>query len=163
MLILAGAQLFQNQRLARRLASDIQARDSQGKATSVQLAQLRLHARTHMNAGAEVFLAGSYNRDTAKAQEQAKTSSDGAIYQRAQAACGKGSSIEQANCVAAYIASNSSPGKNPVIPRLPESGEYEHKFRSPVWTPDLAGALLMGSLVTAGIAAASLYKSTTKV
>jgi hypothetical protein len=69
------------------------------------------------------------------------------VYADAQAKCGgKSDSVTQAKCNHTYIAQHLAavPTATPVA--APRLADFQYSLKSPLWTPDLSGALLLGSL-----------------
>lgn len=149
-LLLIGALYVRslNGSSAQKQASNIVRLDSTGADISPTLDSLKTYARTHMGASVTVILNGSFTRAdaAAKAAAQAPTAS-AQVYADAQKACsGHTDSITQARCNTLYIQAHLSnlPSTSP-LPQ-PKVADYTYKFTSPLWAPDLAGALILGAL-----------------
>jgi len=142
--------LSQNNQTAHSLASEIvQVDSSNSPDTQSVTTDLKDFVKAHMGASVTYTLTGSYNRALAVAQaSQAAQDSSTKLYADAQKACmGKTDSLTQARCNEAYIQAHQSsvPAASPVP--TPKQSDYQVKLQSPLWTPDLAGALLLGSVV----------------
>ncbi len=146
LIIASVGYMSANRREADRQARAIEAADQRGEDVTVSLATLKAYAGTHMFAGTAVALAGSYARAQATAAVSASAANSSAqVYAAAQAACsGKSDSIVQARCNAQYLASHLAnlPSATPVP--VPQPADYQFKFTSPFWAPDLAGVLFLG-------------------
>jgi hypothetical protein len=156
MFVLAAALLVifglyvrsQNATSAHNQVSDIVRLDGQGADVSPNIDSLKTYVKNHMGAKAQFTLDGAYQRaqDAAKASAAAATGT-GNVYADAYKACaGHTDSITQAKCNQAYIQSHLSslPSATPVA--QPKLADYQYKYTAPLWTPDLAGALLVGAL-----------------
>jgi hypothetical protein len=149
--VLLGTGLFYraaSAHMARKLADQIVADDLAAKDTTAARASLKDFAAVHMGAAVNFTLKGSYDRATATANAAATVADPNTqVYAAAQAACsGKTDSITQAKCNQAYLASHlvATPTPAPVV--APKLASYQYAVKSPLWSPDLAGALLLGSL-----------------
>ncbi|MBW3538419.1 hypothetical protein KY386_02915 [Candidatus Parcubacteria bacterium] len=137
-------QLLGNQRIATESAKQIIARDKTGADVTGDIAALRDYVHSHMRASVKFDLTGSYRRAVEQA-EAARPQVAGDLYSRAQAACGRGDSATQSQCVSRYIAANSRPGANLQPEQMPDPDKFRYSLHSPAWAPDLAGlALLAG-------------------
>lgn len=139
-----------NAHTARLQADDIVKADAAGTDTTASLASLRDFVSSHMGASVTVTLKGSFDRAVAALPTPAPTANSSQVYADAQKACaGKSDSITQARCNEAYISSHltpATPTPAPVTP--PKLADYQHVLTSPLWTPDLAGSLLLGALLS---------------
>jgi hypothetical protein len=148
-LTLAGLVVrYENNRQARSLAVTVQQQDLSGASTTVSSANLLAYVNSHMGASITYTLTGSFNRAVAQSNAAATAaSSDSQIYAAAQAACsGKTDSITQAKCNQAYLSSHLSSMQQTAPDAQPQLASYQHSLKAPTWTPDLAGALLLGAL-----------------
>jgi hypothetical protein len=129
-----------NATTARLKTAQLVEKDRKGSDVAAEVTALERFTSGHMNSDTSFTLEGKLERDTAAAIPQA----NGAIYAEAQANCQRGDSVQQARCVSDYVAARVNPNEaKPVI--LPNRASYTYNFRSPGWTPDLAGiALLAG-------------------
>lgn len=145
-LVLAGLYLVgRNNTQAQTLVNSVANLDQANQSTTQALALLESFSRHHMGASASVFLAGAYNHDQAAANA---TSATGQVYHDAQAACvSRTSAVNQANCVQQYVAAHSQPGSSSIQAPQLDKTKYTHSFKSPPWTPDLAGILLLLGLI----------------
>lgn len=126
-------------------------------ATKLEL--LKSYASIHMGAGLTLTLEGSYKRAVAVAQAQAAAAgSSSKVYADAQAACaGKSDSVTQARCNQTYLSQHLTTAQGTPV-AAPRRGDYQITVKSPIWTPDLAGALLLGSLAAFGFAAVTALR-----
>jgi predicted membrane protein len=116
--------------------------------SSTAIAGLQDFVKTHMGSSVSFSLTGSYNRALAASQTAAAAqTSNSNVYAAAQAACsGKTDSLTQARCNQAYLQQHlQSQPTTPVAE--PKMADYQYSLKSPSWTPDLAGALILGSLL----------------
>ncbi|HSX48337.1 MAG TPA: hypothetical protein VLF41_02440 [Candidatus Nanoarchaeia archaeon] len=135
-------QLAGNARQASLMRDQILAKDQASQDPTADLAALKLFSSTHMSAATRVELTASYQRDLTAAETAAQPS--GQIYASAQKACAsKADSITQARCVTDYVSKNLKPTGISAV--MPDQAKYVYDFKSPVWTPDAAGALMLGS------------------
>lgn len=142
LLVIGVAAYRSNSSTAQDRARALTEKDRAAEDVAKEVTDLERFSTGHMNADVTFTLEGKFQRDTAAAIPQA----NGAIYAEAQAACSRGDSVQQARCVSDYVAARLNPGDaKPVI--LPNRASYSYTFRSPGWSPDLAGlCLLAGSL-----------------
>lgn len=121
---------------------------------------LKSYIANHMGTSANFVLTASYNRALAAAQAaQAAAAANANVYAAAQAACsGKTDSITQAKCNAAYLAAHLQAQPQAAPATMPDIASYTYHLHSPVWTPDLAGSLLLGALLALGWFAFSSLK-----
>ncbi len=157
-LAVAGVGLiYQNHATARHQAVAIESSDNLGTDVTVPQATLKAYAAAHMGAAASVTLNGSYNRAQAAARIAAQSASNAStqVYADAQKACsGKADSLVQAHCNQAYLAAHLPLVPTPATVAAPELAQYQYHYSAPVWTADLAGALLAGGAAAALIALA---------
>jgi hypothetical protein len=126
--------------------------DINGADTTADINSLKAYVLAHMGASTSFTLTGSYNRavDAAKAAANA-SAANAQVYADAQKACGgRTDSITQARCNQDYIAKHLAnlPPPGPVVE--PKLADYQRNFRAPIWTPDIAGALMLGALAALG-------------
>ena len=121
-----------------------EANDSQ--LIQVRLKELQFYVVSHMNTdmGIGVYLSKSYERDVAKAQEQAsqQQGSQGNIYKLAQEVCAprfSGYSQAYVQCTLDEIAKYPASEELVAKINLPRAHLYLHNYASPGWSPDLAG------------------------
>lgn len=126
---------------------------------SSRITGLKDFVRTHMGTSISFTLTGSYNRALAASQAAAAAQSSNAnVYADAQRACmGKTDSLTQARCNEAYLQSHlqSQPSAQPTAPKM---SDYQYNLKAPLWSPDLAGALLLGALIAFILLLISLFK-----
>lgn len=141
-----------NARDAQVKAAEIVTLDQDGKSTAEAEADLTRYAATHTGASVTLTLSGSFARASAAAKAAATAPAaqpSSQIYAEAQAACaGRGNSIAQAKCNQDYLASragSTTPAATPAPVVAPKAADYERVFKSPQWTTDLAGSLLLGA------------------
>lgn len=115
--------------------------------------------KSHMGTSVSFTLNGSYNRAQTASQAAASAqASNSNIYAAAQAACsGKTDSLTQARCNEAYLQAH-LPAATPTPAPAPKLSAYQYNFKAPFWTPDLAGALLLGALIAFALLLLSLLK-----
>jgi hypothetical protein len=160
--ILAAAGLYYRSasaRSARSQAEAIVAADAAGTDTAPGLASLKTYVASHMGASVKVTLQGSYDRAVAASQAASPAPSNSQVYLDAQKACANsGNSVAQARCNEAYISSRLIPmTPTPTPVPAPVLANFQHDLKSPLWTPDLTGALLLGA-AAAALAAVLLRK-----
>ena len=150
--VLAIAGLRINSETALDLKTQVIERDRAGQPATEQLEELRQYVFSHMNTTTRVELVGSYER----AVEAAARSQNGDVYTQAQATCDQPgvSSVAQAECVQAYLATN--PGAGSEAADSVDKTRFVYAFAAPTWSPDLAGFSLLMSIVLA-LAALVLY------
>ncbi|HVQ43955.1 MAG TPA: hypothetical protein VMT30_03235 [Candidatus Saccharimonadia bacterium] len=150
-LALAAASIYfraGNTRTARLHADQIVAADTVAADTTTQLAALKTFVADHMGASVTFTLQGSYDRAVAAATAAAAVPDPNAqVYAAAQKACsGKSDSLTLARCNQAYLAQHLSTAPTPAPVPAPRAADYRRTFTAPLWTPDLAGALLAGAV-----------------
>jgi hypothetical protein len=114
--------------------------------TSPEFTNLQTFVHNHMGSSLSFTLTGSYTRAQQAAQAAAAAQNSNAnIYAAAQAACsGKTDSLTQARCNQAYLQAHlKDQATGPVT--QPNLADYQYHLKSPLWTPDLAGSLLLGA------------------
>lgn len=149
-LALIGAGLYfraQNAQYAQAKAAHLIELDAAAADTTTDLSSLKDYIKTHMGADVNFTLRSAYARaETAAKAAAAATAANSQIYADAQRACsGKSDSITQARCNEDYLSKHliAIPASAPVT--APKLSDYQYHLRSPFWTPDLAGALLLGA------------------
>jgi hypothetical protein len=127
-------------------ASAILRLDSSGAGASSSIESLKTYVHTHMGATVSYTLNTSYQKAVTAAQAAQAQQSSGNVYADAQRACaGHTDSITQAKCNQAYLQAHLT-GPSPTPVPQPNLTDYQYNLRSPLWTPDLAGALMVGAL-----------------
>jgi hypothetical protein len=128
--------------------------DASGGDTAASITSLKAYVLAHMGSTVTFTLNGAYTRAQAAAQAASSSQPTTAnIYADAQKACsGKTDSITQARCNQAYLQSH-QPAATPTPSSVPtpKLADYSYNLRSPLWTPDLAGALLLGAVAALGL------------
>jgi hypothetical protein len=152
-LVLAAAGIYvqwQNSQHAKNLAQSIEQQDLAGTSTTQSVADLGTYVKSHMGATVSYTLTGSYNRAVAAAKSSAAAEeSNQGVYAAAQAACmSHANSIVQAECNQAYLQSHATELQSPAPVATPKLASYEYTVKSPFWTPDLAGALMLGAIAS---------------
>ncbi|HEX3082533.1 MAG TPA: hypothetical protein VHQ86_04730 [Candidatus Saccharimonadia bacterium] len=139
-------------RSAHSQATKIVSADTAGTDTKAAIADLKTFAQNHMGASVSFTLQGSYDRANAAAQAAAAAStSTSQVYADAQKACAsKSDSLVQAHCNQAYLAAHLPAATAPATVLAPKLSDYQYKIKAPLWSPDLAGALLLGAVVALG-------------
>ena len=148
---LAGAGIFvraSSAHSSRIQADSIIKDDASGKATPASVASLKDFVGQHMGSSVSFTLKSGYDRAQAAAQTSASsTNAASQVYADAQRVCsGKSDSITQARCNQAYISQHLSTAPAPAPVTAPKLSDYMYAFAAPAWTPDLAGALLLGAV-----------------
>jgi hypothetical protein len=143
-----------NQREARAKADAITAADTAGTNTDAAVAALSSYVKQHMGTTVSYTLGGKFARDEAAAKASANApATNSQVYADAQKACGgKSDSITQAKCNQDYIAKHLvvTPSASPLP--MPKMADYKLVLKAPLWTPDLAGALFLGAVLSFGYA-----------
>jgi hypothetical protein len=137
-----------NQKGAQTRAAAIVAQDNQGQDTGEAVSALKSYAATHINGGATVTLTAAFQRTQAQAKVQAEAASASAkLYSAAQQACsGHTDSITQARCVQDYVSKRLVAAPAPSQVPAPKVSDFTFAYQSPLWTPDAAGACLLGGI-----------------
>jgi hypothetical protein len=151
-ILLAGAGIFfraSSMRTARDSAAKIVASDTASGNVSADIASLKNFVKSHMGTTVSFTLKSGYDRALAAAKAASASNSNSQIYADAQKACsGKNDSITLARCNEQYLAQHLANAPAPVVVPAPLLSHYQHKLVAPLWTPDLAGALYLGALVS---------------
>jgi argininosuccinate synthase len=150
-LLLAAAGLYVQSRdsaHAKTLAQAITQADISGAATTLPASQLQAYVKAHMGTTVSYSLTGSYDRAVAAAKSAASAEeSNQGVYAAAQAACtSHANSIVQAECNQAYLQSHMSQITPPAPVPAPKLAAYRYTDKAAFWTPDLAGALMLGAI-----------------
>jgi hypothetical protein len=156
-IVLAAGGLYyraQNAHHAQELANEFVQFNISSPAVNPYGTPLKDFVDSHMGATVKYTLQGSYDRikaaaDASAAAASSAQSSNSQVYADAQRACsGHTDSITQARCNAAYIAAHSaSITATPTPVPAPKLADYQVTLRSPLWTPDLPGALFLGAVL----------------
>jgi uncharacterized iron-regulated membrane protein len=121
--------------------------DLAGQDTTASVAAIKDYVKTHTGAAASFTLTGAYDRDEA-AYKASNAGSQTQIYADAQKACaGKSDSITQAKCNAEYLQNHLSTAPTGSPQPEPQISKYVYNLHSPLWTPDLPGALMLGAVL----------------
>ncbi len=155
--VLAGAGIFfraSSTHSARAAADKIVRDDAAGSDVTAEISTLKDFVKIHMGASVSFTLKSAFDRASAAATAAAAASnSNSQIYAAAQQACaGKSDSITQARCNQQYLAQHLANVPAPVNVPAPLLADYRYTLAAPFWTPDPAGALLLGALVALGFA-----------
>ena len=125
------------------------------------------HMNTQLNE--PIQLAYSYDRAAQKIIENAQATANGSIYRQAQKVCEDPNVLlsVRAACVQDYVLENAPPGQTPEALEFPDKALFTYSFVSPVWSPDLAGWLLVamsltGAAIFGRIMAGKLVRQTLK-
>src|ERR1700683_2324776 len=160
-LILLGGGLYvraHNAASAKSQVANIQSLDSANAAgTNPAIASLKSYVKDHMGATAKFTLTGSYQRAVTAANAAAAVAAANArVYAAAPAACrGHTDSITQAECNQRYLAQHLVTEPSSAASATPPAlAAYEYNLSTPAWTPDLAGALLLGAAAALVLAVA---------
>ena len=138
---------------ARDAADKIVRADTAGGTVAADLAALKDYVKIHMGASVSFTLKSAYDRAQAATIAASKSNSNSQIYADAQKACsGKSDSIVLARCNQQYLAQHLASAPAPVVVPAPVLSDYQYNLVAPFWTPDLAGAFLLGALVAFGFA-----------
>jgi hypothetical protein len=149
-LLIAGIYArYDNEKHAKTLVSAVESSDLMSTSTQTPVSALQLYVKEHMGASVRYTLTGSYDRAVASANAAAAAQGgDGSIYAAAQAACsGKTDSITQAKCNQAYLSAHLANVAPATLVLQPKLASYQYSLKSPSWTPDLAGSILLGALI----------------
>lgn len=152
--VLMGVGLYfrqDNARQARLQADKLVQVDITATPSAQQIDELKSYVASHMGASVSFTLKGSYDRAQVAAQAAASAASSASsqLYAEAQKACaGRGSSVAQARCNQEYLSARLSAAPTPAPVPAPKAETYRYQLKAPFWTPDLAGALLLGGAVS---------------
>lgn len=132
------------------------------EATKQGLIELQRYVSAHMNTslGKGFYLEHQYNRDKEAALNAATstTNPNSAVYQQASIECrnrfqGGVASFrnDYVACVAERVRAL-SPSTDPTIGlKLPKAESYYYNFVSPLWSPDLAGIMVLFCLIVTSV------------
>lgn len=153
LLLLASVwALRQNSRGLEPYVTAVVVADKDNGDVEAALLALDSYVSSHMNTDIDepIQLAYSYDRAVAKVLAKAQATSNGSIYKKAQAACENPNVLlsVRAACIQDYVTKNAKPGQNPTEVKFPDKSLYTHSFISPAWSPDLAGWLLVLTVLT---------------
>lgn len=141
-----------SQRLAPLVAAVVNEDKKRGDVDGA-LRRLGNYVTNHMNTQLDepIQLAYSYDRAAQKVLDKAQATADGDIYKKAQAACENPSVLlsVRALCIQDYVTRNAKPGQEPAPIKFPDRSAYVFNFVSPYWSPDLAGWLVVLSVMAA--------------
>ena len=137
---------------ATELASSIEAKDRASVDVSKDLEELKNYSSQHMGTSVRVYLGGSYDSAVDATKSTSDPTTSARIYAEAQASCGSlKDSISQSKCISEYLSKNAVPAPNPKPAQMPDQSKYIVVTKSPVWSPDLAGAFLLGAAVAGAL------------
>ena len=157
------AALRSNNEHMAKLRSALYAADKSGIGVPQALTNLQEYVTAHMNTNLStgagsvyppIQLEYTYQR-LVQAQDQAALSADSGLYTAAQAYCQKVipnyfSGHNRVPCIENYVSTHGTLGnKAPTIP----AALYEFDFVSPTWSPDLAGWMLLVTILFAVLTA----------
>jgi len=134
--------------------------DKTGDATSLQnnLYALQRYSTAHMNAASGIiYLNHSYQRDSQKAIDDAKNTSNVAVkdvLDKADAACKAqyaGNWMAYVQCNAAEQAKYAGSNTLQASVKFPNADLYKQEFISPMWSPDFAGWSLVICAAITGV------------
>ncbi len=152
LLLLSALALRQNNLKMVELRNAVVVADKTGEGVSESLEALNMYIFDHMNTQVvrPVELVNTYNRKAQEVLLAAQKGSGRDIYAEGTAACERRgiplSSIAQ--CIAQYGNDNAPSVAQQKI-QLPEKNLFIYSFASPVWTPDVAGILVLLTVVSA--------------
>jgi hypothetical protein len=151
---------YQNHQQAGVQAAAIIKADSLGQDTVAAINNLKLFVGSHMGSGVNFTLQAAYERAQAQARVAAQAAAGTSrVYADAQAACaGKSDSVTQARCNQSYLAKHLTAMPQPTPVATPKLADYQYIMRAPIWSPDLAGALLAGALAALVVGLAGLRR-----
>ncbi len=154
-IVLIAAGLFfraSSSHTARNQVTELTKADLAAPTSPTLLANLKTFVASHMGASVSFTLQGSYDRATAAAQAAAvAANATSQIYADAQKACaGKSDSVTQARCNQTYLSAHLTNTPAPAVVPAPKLADYKYNLKAPFWTPDLAGALMLGAVVALG-------------
>lgn len=135
-------------------------KDNSGENVEKDLQELQEYVFSRMNAsgpgGMRIFLEGTYNRKTAKAEIEAEQATDGSVYDAAAEACDREgvTTVENAECVQNYVEQRSNTSDEQVD--TPDKRQFTYVLHSPIWTTDLPGIALLLAVLSV-IASVFMY------
>lgn len=140
-----------------RLRDAVKTTDAQNGDVQGALAALQRYIGSHMNANMTdkgIYLDKTYQRAYDRAFQAAAQSgsSSSTIYQQADHACrngfvASGSFQGYVQCVADNVAASGSAADPLATFKAPTADLYRHNFVSPLWSPDLAGFVVILTLI----------------
>lgn len=134
------------------LSESIEAKDRASVDVTKDIEELKNYSSQHMGTSVKVYLAGSYDRAVAATKSTADPSASARVYAEAQSACSSlKDSISQSKCISEYLSKNAVPAPNPKPAEMPDQSKYITVTKSPAWSPDLAGAFLLGAAVAGAL------------
>lgn len=165
--VIAVFALRQNNETMVRLRAAVYAADEQDKGTQEALAALQAYVTSHMNTNLTtgntavyppIQLKFTYNR-LVTAQGNANANANQQIYTDAQKYCEAQNSTDVSGrnrvpCIQAYVSAHTPKQSKPIPDAL-----YKFDFVSPRWSPDLAGWMLVLTVVFAVLFALSFLLS----
>ncbi|HEX9679436.1 MAG TPA: hypothetical protein VGA08_02335 [Candidatus Saccharimonadales bacterium] len=129
------------------------AADQNNQGIDKALRDLGNYITNHMNTMVDepIQLAYSYDRDTQAILDRAEGSANGDIYKKAQVECEDPSVLlsVRALCIQDYVTKHAKPGQSPQAIKFPDKALYTYSFISPMWSPDMAGFLILITAVLA--------------
>jgi hypothetical protein len=160
---LAGAGLYfrlDNAQEAKAQAENIIGQDAAGADTTAAQAALETYVKTHTGSTVSFTLNGAFARAEAAAKAAASAgAANSKIYADAQRACAsKTDSVTQARCNHDYLSRHLVNVPNAAPVTAPKLSDYQKTFKAPLWTTDLAGALLLGAVAALALAAFSFWR-----
>lgn len=168
LVMLSTAALRQNNIQMGELRDDVLQADELGEDISEPLRLLQEHVTSHMNTrmAQPLNLVGSFNRAVEEERKKAEqTGANPEVYQRAQEVCENPNVVlsVRAQCIQDYVTENAPEGTAPEQLNIPPKELFIYDFRSPAWSPDLAGwsmvlSVVAGSLLAQRAIARSLKK-----
>lgn len=150
-LILGLIWMVSNRQAAVAKSQTILVMDQNGQDTRKEIAVLEKYVHDHMRTSVSFELTGSYDRAVEAAKAAAVPKVSGDVYSKAIAACPQKVASVQTKCIADYVASNSPKVSTPTA-KLPSRTKYMRTYNAPGWTPDGAGLLLLGTLISWALA-----------
>ena len=133
-------------------SNSIEAKDRASIDVTKDIEQLKLYSSEHMATSVKIYLGGSYDRAVAATKATSDPATSARIYAEAQASCASlKDSISQSKCISDYLAKNAAPAPNPKPAEMPVQSKYVIVTSSPTWSPDLAGAFLLGAAVAGAL------------
>lgn len=132
--------------------NSIVAKDRASTDVKKDIEALKEFSSAHMGTSVKVYLAGSYDRAVAASKATTDTATSTRIYAEAHSSCGSlKDSISQSKCISNYLSQNAAPSPNPRPTEMPDQSKYITVTESPAWSPDLAGAFLLGAAVAGAL------------
>lgn len=133
-------------------ATSIEAKDRASVDVAKDIEGLKEYSSQHMGTSVRIYLGGSYDRAVAATKATSDPATSARIYAEAQASCASlKDSVSQSKCISDYLAKNAAPAPNPKPVQMPEQSKFIVVTSSPTWSPDLAGAFLLGAAVAGAL------------